>query len=130
MPESSSAQATPTGGQAQGQQTAGLPVPPAIPGGQEVYDRIMGEIELELTSAVLPTLQEKYKSETPEQTQERLVRYEKAFAEYDRRYAEYQANLQGKVHTFHRTTIQFVEGKAKADDDNAINSLESSIANA
>ena len=41
-----------------------IPLPPAIPGGDEVYNGIMGAIEPELMTDALPTLAAKYAHRT------------------------------------------------------------------
>lgn len=98
--------------------------------GQEIYDQIMAEVEPELVTATLATLGEKYKDETPEQAQARAARYEAAFAEYDKRYATYMADLSGKVHSLQRTVRAGIETDDRKEEENALTSLENSITSA
>lgn len=95
--------------------------------GQQIYDEIMGQIEPELLSTVLPTLKEKYKDETPQQAQERNARYDAAFAEYDKRYAQYMVDLSTKVHALQRTVRADEEKDVKTAEAQELSSLESSI---
>lgn len=108
--------------------TTGI-TPPKIHGGQEVYDSIMGDIEPELTTAGLATLDEKYKDETAEAAAERLERYKKAFEEYNKRYAEYKQKQDDAVKKYGRDLAADVENKASAKDATALDDIESAIFN-
>jgi hypothetical protein len=99
----------------------------AIARGQEIYDQLMREIEPELTNDVLPTLKEKYANETPEQATERQARYEAAFAEYDKRYAQYMNDMANKIHTFQRTVRAGIESDERTAEQGQLSSLESTI---
>ncbi len=107
-----------------------LPQLPQFPSGQEVYDAIMGQIEPELTSRQLPTLQQKYATETAEESQERQARYDKAFAEYGKRYSAFSEQLAGQVHSFQRIAISAAEMSTKADEEDGLAAIASSIASA
>lgn len=65
----------------------------AIPGEsvsmEEIYNLIMGEIEPELTTYILPFLDGWYQSETVEEKQDRVARYERAFEEFQRRFSQF-----------------------------------------
>jgi len=99
--------------------------PPAIPSGKEIYDSIMVAIDPELLSENLPKLKEQYTDETPEQKKKRAARYNKAFAEYDKRFAVYMAELHGKVAQFRKQAIVEVESHDRKDDDNKMQEIES-----
>lgn len=105
------------------------PLPPIPPSksGEAIYDGIMQEIEPELTTAMLPTLEAKYKDETPEQKRSRAKRYAKAFEEYERRYAAYKLEQEAQVRSFKIQAIRFAEGKAQDDERGKLNTLESSL---
>lgn len=104
-----------------------LPAPPAIPSGEEIYDRIMGQIEPELVTAVLPTLKEKYKDETQEEAKVRAVRYQKAFAEYDKQYAAYLQSQEGALRSYQMNLGRAVENVARSDEAPHLGDLESAI---
>lgn len=53
---------------------------------QGLYDALMAKIEPELTSVVLPTLDEKYAGESEGQKAERAERYGRAFATFERQW--------------------------------------------
>jgi hypothetical protein len=48
-----------------------------------LYDTLMAEIEPELCSWELPALEERYAGETPEEHEDRMSRYELAYAVFD-----------------------------------------------
>lgn len=100
---------------------------PHIEGGQEVYDRIMRDIEPELTSAQMPLLSKKYEGETPDAAKMRADRYAQAFAEYDRRYAQYLSEIEGQVRSFGRTVFVSTEQLTKDDDTPVMQGLESAM---
>ena len=108
---------------------SGLPTPPAIMDGNEVYDMLMAEIEPDLVTANLPTLQEKYKDESREEMQARAERYKAAFVEYKKRYAEYKAKQEEEVRSYGRDLMGAVEQKSEVRDAEALGDLESAISN-
>ncbi len=83
--------------------------PLEIPTGQEIYDRIMGEIEPDLTSEGRKTLPEKYKTETPQERALRKVRYERALERYDQAYGGYLRTLKTQVERERKGLFQAVE---------------------
>jgi hypothetical protein len=109
--------------------STGMPNPPVIKDGKEVYNMIMGEIEADLTLDNLPNNEEKYEGQTKEQTIERAQRYKAAFIEYNERYAKYKQEQDDAVRVYGRKAIQAVEEKSSARDDGAMSELESAISN-
>ena len=95
--------------------------------GDAIYDNIMSQIEPELTTAQLPLLDEKYKSETADQAAVRAARYNKAFAEYDKQFADYQTKWNEQFATYKREALKSTEQEARKEDDQQIQSIEQSI---
>jgi hypothetical protein len=112
------------------QSYAGIPPIPPPKSGEEVYDSIMSQIELELTTEVYPTLEAKYKDETPQQKKERGERYAKAMEEYERQYKEYMLREEGDVRAFKRSAFRAVEDQVGGDDRAKLQNLESSFQSA
>lgn len=56
-----------------------------LPDPGQLYDTLMAEIEPELQTVALPTLNAKYAGESSEETVRRMDRYTKAFREYEKR---------------------------------------------
>lgn len=98
-----------------------------IPTGEEIYDMIMSKIEVELTTSQLPLLKEKYKDETPEQAAARAARYQKAFEEYDRQYAEYVRTEEEALAAFHRSVTGTLQAVTQQEDAQALTQLESTF---
>ena len=84
-----------------------------------MYDSIMREIEPELTSAMLPTLDATYANETPEEKDVRSERYNKAFAEYDVRFQKYCEDWDQSLHTYKRTAMASFEKESRETEDAA-----------
>lgn len=106
-----------------------LPEPPVIIPADELYDRIMGEIEPELVSNVLPTLKDRYVQETAEERMARAERYQHAFAEYEARLQEYAEDWNAQFRTFKRTALASLENAHRGDESGDLNALESSMQN-
>lgn len=102
---------------------------PPVQKGDEVYDRIMGEIEPELISTSLPTLDQKYKNETPAEGAARQEKYKKAFEEYDKRYQEFCQTRDTNLHSYQRKAMASLEKDAQTEENNKLDDIESAISN-
>lgn len=100
---------------------------PPLLSGDALYDFLMSPIEPELTTAVLPTLAQKYEHETLEEKQLRAERYEYAFAEFDRKLHEYQKTCDRQIRDYKRAAIASIEAKAAQLDDVEISEITSLI---
>jgi len=99
----------------------------ALPSGKQLYDSLMGDIEPELVSSVIPALAARYAGETPDAHTSRMERYKRAFEEYDRRCAEYLRGLRSDVATFRKQSRKAVEGRQRSAEQAALQTLEDSI---
>lgn len=88
---------------------------------------IMSKIEPDLTSAIYPTLDEKYKGETPEQKAAREARYAKAMVEFKKQFDAYNANWESQMHATQAGLLTALEDGDHAGDAQALANLESSI---
>ena len=104
-----------------------IPPPPKIPSGQEIYDAVMREIEPELISTSLPTLNEKYKDETPVEKEARKERYNKAFAEYYKRYTTRIAQLEEQVRCYRKEAMRSAEAVNTELEQKKLFALENSM---
>lgn len=111
--------------------TAGIPElrmdVPITQSEDEIYDAIMGRIEPELTSAQIPTLEEKYKNETTEEKMARDARYAAASEEFDRQLTAFNAAMSQKVRSSHREAMGSLEQKHRDDEANVMTTIESSL---
>ncbi|MEI8230692.1 MAG: hypothetical protein WCG83_06185 [Candidatus Peregrinibacteria bacterium] len=92
--------------------------------GTQLYDALMASIEPELTTTELPLLEEKYKSETPEQAKIRAVRYTKAYAEYDKAYEAYMGDAKVHLSLFRKSAFQSLEAESRTKEASALSVLE------
>ena len=84
--------------------------------GKEIYNTLMAQIEPDLVEDMLPLLDAKYAKETPRQKAARMARYERAFAEYDKRFTAFMNDLQEEVHEVKRAARASAEQEAAAED--------------
>lgn len=98
-----------------------------IPTGQELYDKIMAEIEPELTSEGKKTIAEKYKDETPEERAARMLRYRQAFDRYDEAYNGYLQTLRLQVERERHAQFQAVETRDRQGEATWMEEFDSLI---
>ena len=91
---------------------------------EEIYDNIMSQIEPELTTEEIHTLDEKYKDETEEQRKGRMARYEKAYAHFDKEVDTFLGNVQEKARESKRTSLKKKEAEVRRKEEAALNNLE------
>ena len=113
----------------QSAQGSGIPAPPVIEGGDEVYNKIMGEIEPDLTTDQLPLMDEKYKNESEEDRKARMKRYAEAAKTFKVKYEEFKSNQEGGLKRFKRGAMGAIEEKSSNSDMNEMALLESAISN-
>ena len=106
-------------------QTNGLLQGITMPKAEDIYDAIMGKIELELLTTSLPTLDEKYKNETPEQKKARMERYAKAYAAFDAQYTEWITDLKKKFADYKRKALKIAEEKLKEHEAEKLANFDS-----
>lgn len=104
--------------------TQGLPEPPKIPSGVEIYDSLMGKIEPELVTREIPLLPQKYQNETSEATRSRAERYKAAWYTYKERFAAYKAELHEQVKRYSKQTVTALEESAKQAEALALEEIE------
>ena len=108
-------------------QTFSLPKPPDIQSGQDIYDSIMKHIEPELKSAILPTLEAKYKDEKPKEQEKRKKRYNDAFAKFYEQYETYMADLHARIHSYHTKAMGNIEDYSRGKEAHKLEDIEAAI---
>lgn len=98
-------------------------VPPTIPSGKEIYDSLMQGIEPELVSGNIPKLAEQYKNEAPTEWEKRKKRYNDAFAKLYEKYDSYLADLDQRIHRYHRESVRDIEGRSRLQEEKALDQL-------
>ena len=95
--------------------------------GRKVYDRIMREIDPELTSDQIPHLAEKYKDESKEDRVKRVERYNKAFAKFDEVAAHQIQHLKAQSTTYRKQALASAETEERAKELEQLQQIESSF---
>lgn len=99
-----------------------------IPSGEEVYNGIMGRIDPDLLTTVIPTLDAKYKGESESARTARLERYKKAYEEYDKQYAAWEQEVRALVARARREALQSAEKKERVKEEHILQNLDSQMA--
>ena len=99
----------------------------ALPTGQEIYDRLMKNIEPELVIRNLKELDAPYKKETVARRKARYARYAKAFKEYRKQYKAWIKQLNLKIQNYKRAVIKASEKMSKTSDASALADLEAQM---
>lgn len=102
----------------------GSAVPPVIPTGAALYDRLMTDIEPELVSSVLPTLAKTYRGESPIESRIRAERYTRAFQRYDKALDKYLFALGHTMKKNAATAAASLEQSERAAEKENISELE------
>jgi len=97
--------------------------------GEEIYDTLMKDIDVDLLTANVNGLEEKYKGETKAQRAARLERYKKSYAAYDKAYALWTERLHQLVTDARRTALKSAEAQSKSEEEKVLSSLEAQLAN-
>jgi hypothetical protein len=96
----------------------------------ELYDALMAQIEPELTSVMLPRLDELYADETPEEKAARGDRYKKAFALFEERFGSLVATWRGELQTLKRSAVLGQIERATSEDAQRLGDIDSAITQA
>lgn len=100
---------------------------PVLPNPIALYDELMGAIEPELVSTVVPTLRQKYQGESPADSKARAARYKKAFKAYDTALKAYKDALSSKTRAYAHAAATSLEQYAKESENLDLQDLESAI---
>jgi hypothetical protein len=103
---------------------AHLPKPLALPTPEETYDAIMGQIDPELTTSKLPLLDEKYKTETQEQTLARKEKYVRSFQAYDEKFREYRREIEQRSQSYQRSVMAANESLQRGSESAQMSAIE------
>ena len=106
-----------------------FPTMPALPDPRDLYDSLMNAIEPELVSYVLPTLAEKYKSESPSEAEARAKRYSAAFEKFDTAMRAYMEKLNQSIREYGRKAAASIEGIERSEEARVMNDMDSQINN-
>ncbi|MBT3834761.1 hypothetical protein HOF56_00775 [Candidatus Peribacteria bacterium] len=94
---------------------------------EQVYDLLMINIEPDLTSWSIPTLDDVYSDETKEEKTERMERYEDAFRLFSERFDYMLGEWKGQLLKFKEDAIKKLKVKTKAEDAAKMKEIEKFI---
>ncbi len=89
----------------------------------DVYDILMGLIEVDLVSVNVERLDEIYEYETEEQHTERMERYRLAYQKFDELFARFQLALSAEEKKFKRMALKEKETIDRAAEQDTVNTL-------
>lgn len=92
--------------------------------GDELYDSIMGSIEPDLLLANMPQVVLDMEHDTKDAKAERIERYNRAFAEYDRRLAEHKRDWDKSYNAYKRASMESLSGFLNAADKDRMTDIE------
>lgn len=97
---------------------------PPLMSGDELYDSIMGSIEPDLLISNMPQVVLDMEHDTQEVKTERIERYNRAFAEYDRRLAEHKQDWDKAYTEYKRASMESLSGFLNAADKDRMTDIE------
>ena len=101
---------------------------PVIPTGDELFPKIMGNIEPDLVLAEAQR-EAKYVGQSDAERSARLKKYNSAIAQYKTEYAEMQMQQKANIRSFGNALRKDFENDEQAAEDSALSALELEIAN-
>ncbi len=104
--------------------TGSVPQMPPLLSGDELYDSIMGSIEPDLLISNMPQVVLEMEHDTQEVKTERIERYNRAFAEYDRRLAEHKQDWDKAYNDYKRASMESLTGFLNAADKDRMTDIE------
>jgi len=97
---------------------------PPLMSGDELYDSIMGSIEPDLLISNMPQVVLDMEHDTQEVKTERIERYNRAFAEYDRRLARHKQDWDTAYNDYKRASMESLTGFLNAADKDRMTDIE------
>ena len=99
-----------------------------VPTGDEIYDALMSDIDMDLITVNLPLLDAKYAGESTQERTARFKRYEEAYAKYDEAYAIWIQTLNQSVEQYRHEALRSAEAKDRVNDELALKALDLAMA--
>ncbi len=96
---------------------------PHVPTPAEFYHSLMGSIEPDLLLSTAER-EQKYADEAPQEKQQRMQRYEKAFLSYKQQRTEAYAKLHASVDTYVRGIRALAEAESQKSDERMLHDIE------
>jgi hypothetical protein len=94
---------------------------------EDIYNFLMAEIEPELTTYMIPHLDEIYAEETKREREQRAKGYNEAFAEFWRRFDKAMKIWKEQILKFRDAGLSFAKEKAGKQDTEKLSDIERSL---
>lgn len=94
---------------------------------RELYNLIMRQIEPELTTEMLPLLDEMYASEDPEDRKKRMQKYMSAFEQFEIQHKKFVDGWKAHYTGLRKKADGLVRDVAERDDKSDVGDIEHSI---
>lgn len=104
-----------------------LPPPPPIVGGEDLYEMIMGSIEPDLLISHMPRVVLEMQNDTQEAKEERVMRYNRAFAEYDRRLTLHKQEWDKTYNAYRHASMESLTSFVNAADKSHMADIEQKL---
>ena len=104
-----------------------MPQPPPLMSGDELYDSIMGSIEPDLLLSNMPQVVLAMEHDSEEAKAERIERYNRAFAEYDRRLKEHKEDWDRAYGQYRRASMENLHAFVSAAEAARMTDIEQEL---
>lgn len=95
---------------------------------EQVYDSLMASIEPDLLTVNIPSLDQKYATETKEEHEVRMERYRSAYKKFDGEMAKFLGDLKANSRHTQSKALKEQEEKDRLEETNKLHSLASAFA--
>lgn len=93
----------------------------------QLYDMLMRNIEPDLLSYNIPKLDEYYASESEEEHEERMKRYEQAYEEFEYVFQDFMNEVQDEVRVNKRSALVAQEAENREEEEGELANLEAAL---
>ncbi|PIR50809.1 hypothetical protein COU78_04505 [Candidatus Peregrinibacteria bacterium CG10_big_fil_rev_8_21_14_0_10_49_24] len=94
---------------------------------EQIYNMLMAEIEPELLLETIPSLDAKYKGESPEEHKERMKRYKAAYKKFDTQLAEFMGKVKNETRVSKRAALHKQELSDRASEKQDLINIEAAF---
>jgi hypothetical protein len=96
---------------------------------EDIYNLLMVEIEPDLTTLMIPMLDEIYRDESAKEKKRRTKRYQKAFKKFEKRYAKAMKIWKNRVLAFRDAALGLARKNADEEDQRRLGDIERTLDN-
>jgi len=97
-----------------------------LPSGTDIYDALMGDIEMDLVSVNLPHLDDKYVAKRPRPCGA-LQALRGTYAKYDKAYDDWMVNFALLVSSYKHQALTSAEADSRKEEESQLKNIESQM---